>query len=68
SSNWIAFLAITCTWVDKEWVLHETLLDFVEIKGAHSGENLGHTVYATLKEMVLVRNKVLYYCSGLLSP
>ncbi|CAE6378200.1 unnamed protein product [Rhizoctonia solani] len=51
SPNKIAFLAITASWITKGWSLKETLLDFVELKGAHSGENMAHAVTNTVAEL-----------------
>ena len=51
SSNRIAFLAITASWITQDWRLEETLLDFVELQGAHTGENMGNAVSATIAEL-----------------
>ena len=40
STNNIAFLGITCHFVDVDWCLKETLVDFIHLSGSHSGENL----------------------------
>ena len=53
SSNRIAFLAITGSWVTHDWRLEETLLDFVELKGAHDGQNMASAVSAVLNELGL---------------
>ena len=51
STNQIAFLATTCSFINTNWTLWEVLLDFREIPGAHSGENMACLVYNTLEEM-----------------
>ncbi|CAG8697217.1 811_t:CDS:2, partial [Cetraspora pellucida] len=40
STNVYSFLAITGHWITKDWVLQNSLLDFMNILGPHSGENL----------------------------
>ncbi|CUA76156.1 Zinc finger BED domain-containing protein RICESLEEPER 2 [Rhizoctonia solani] len=41
-----------------EWQLKETLLDFVELKGAHDGQNMATSVAAVVSELGIA-NKVL---------
>lgn len=53
SSNRIAFLAITGSWITHDWRLEETLLDFVALKGAHDGQNMATAVSAVLSELGL---------------
>jgi hypothetical protein len=36
----IPFFGITCHWIDEQWELKETLIDFKKLSGPHSGENL----------------------------
>ena len=38
-------VAITVHWVDRDFVLHEALLSFQQIKGSHMGERLADAVY-----------------------
>ncbi|CAB5217264.1 unnamed protein product, partial [Rhizophagus irregularis] len=40
SMNGYAFLAITTHWITKDWRLQDKLLDFIDLSGPHSGENL----------------------------
>ena len=40
SPNSKAIMGVTAHWVDKEWNLQDLLLDAVEVKGRHDGENL----------------------------
>jgi hypothetical protein len=51
SPNRIAFLAITASWVTSQWSLKETLLDFVELKGAHNGQNMANAVTTAVTEL-----------------
>jgi hypothetical protein len=53
SANRIAFLAITGSWITPDWRLEETLLDFVELHGAHDGENMANAVAAAVTELGL---------------
>jgi len=40
SPNCIGFLAITAHFIDEDWVLQEVLIEFAELSGPHSGENI----------------------------
>lgn len=40
-----SYIAITVHWITQEWVLRSELLQFSEIHGSHSGENLGKEIY-----------------------
>jgi hypothetical protein len=51
SANRIAFLAITGSWITSDWRLEETLLDFVELQGAHDGENMANAVTAAITDL-----------------
>lgn len=51
SSNRIAFLAITGSWITHDWHLEETLLDFVELSGPHDGQNMANAVASVLDEL-----------------
>lgn len=51
SSNRIAFLAIIGSWIDEDWKLQETLLDFVELQGTHDGDNMATSVAKTITEL-----------------
>ena len=41
-------VAITIHWADKDFVLHEALLSFQQMKGSHIGECLADAVYRVL--------------------
>jgi len=41
-------VAITIHWADKDFVLHEALLSFDQMKGSHRGERLADAVYSVL--------------------
>jgi len=45
---------MTVTWIDDSWELHDVLLDFVEVEGTHSGENLAKHMLQSLIELDLV--------------
>jgi hypothetical protein len=40
SRNQLPFLGITAHWIDSDWNLCSTLIDFRLLSGPHSGENL----------------------------
>jgi hypothetical protein len=50
--------AITCHWIDKDFYLHEALLDFKKLYGRHTGEMLAREVFNTLQEYTLA-NKLM---------
>ncbi|CAB5387804.1 unnamed protein product [Rhizophagus irregularis] len=50
STNNIAFLGITCHFVDVDWCLKETLVDFIHLSGSHSGENLAKEFLKSIDE------------------
>ncbi|KAF9002088.1 hypothetical protein BDQ17DRAFT_1177937, partial [Cyathus striatus] len=49
SSNQIAFLAIVVHYVNNDGELEELLIDFRELVGQHSGENLADAVWKTFE-------------------
>ncbi|KAG8697187.1 hypothetical protein FRC09_008023 [Ceratobasidium sp. 395] len=51
SSNRITFLAITGSWITHDWRLEETLLDFVELHGAHDRQNMASAVASVLSKL-----------------
>lgn len=53
SNNKKPMLAINVHWLDEEFVKRSHCLEFVEIKGSHSGETLASYVFATLQEFGL---------------
>ncbi|KAI0283482.1 hypothetical protein BC826DRAFT_920618, partial [Russula brevipes] len=48
SSNMYAFMAIVAHYVNKDGQLEELLIDFRELLGEHSGENMAEAVWETL--------------------
>ncbi|KAJ6537040.1 hypothetical protein B0H19DRAFT_923481, partial [Mycena capillaripes] len=53
SSNGYAFIAMVLHWVNNSGDLEECLIDFAELVGSHSGENMADTVWATLEKFGL---------------
>jgi hypothetical protein len=51
SSNRLAFLAIVGSWITQDWKLEEILLDFVELHGAHSGQNMASAIASVVSEL-----------------
>ncbi|CAE6481843.1 unnamed protein product [Rhizoctonia solani] len=58
SANRIAFLAITASWITERWELEETLIDFRELRGAHTGRNMAEEVTSVVSELG-IEDKVL---------
>ncbi|KAJ7483631.1 hypothetical protein FB451DRAFT_1009682, partial [Mycena latifolia] len=53
SSNGYAFLAIVIHYIGNDGQLEECLIDFRELVGAHSGENMADAVWATVEKFGL---------------
>ncbi|KAJ5100906.1 hypothetical protein N7456_006958 [Penicillium angulare] len=51
SENQIAIMGIMGHWVSPEFAKREELLEFTEISGPHSGENLAEIVFKLLEEL-----------------
>ncbi|GES92090.1 zinc finger BED domain-containing protein RICESLEEPER 2-like [Rhizophagus clarus] len=49
SSNNYSFLEITAHWVTESWELKSILLDFIKLKGPHSGANIKEAFLKRLK-------------------
>lgn len=50
----LIFPAITAHWIDDEWNLRHTLLEFVEFESPHTGSNMAQLVVQTLEFYSLV--------------
>ena len=48
-------LAINGTWLGPNFEQYRACLEFIEIQGSYSGENLASTVYKTLKRLSLLQ-------------
>ena len=54
SSNQYAFLAIVAHYITNKGELEELLIDFRELSGEHTGENMAQAVWETLTEYDLI--------------
>jgi hypothetical protein len=59
------YLAITAHWLgprgeDPQVLLHQTLLAFRCIQGAHSGQRIAHIVFNILEDAGIVQNVNIY--------
>jgi hypothetical protein len=54
STNSLPVLAIVGHWLTEKFEYRQKVLEFIELQGAHSGENLAATVEACLVELDLV--------------
>jgi hypothetical protein len=52
-----AFLAITVHFIDEDWKLQNLLVDFVQIFGSHTGENI-NDAFVTGLQKLSIQNKV----------
>ena len=55
-----SFLAITAHFMDKEWKLQSILLDFVQIWGSHTGENIKN-IFVSCLENFGIQTKVSFF-------
>ncbi|KAJ6479360.1 hypothetical protein DFH09DRAFT_855817, partial [Mycena vulgaris] len=53
SSNGFAFMAIVIHYITNDGELVECLIDFRELIGTHSGENMAAAVWATVEKFGL---------------
>src|SRR5271169_6822961 len=51
SPNMNAFVSLTGHVVLDDWTLFSTLIDFREIDGSHSGENMAEVIYTMLNDL-----------------
>ena len=58
SPNDLAFMAITAHWISSEFVVQSLLLDFIQIKGEHSGTNLEKYFSESLKAYGIYEKKL----------
>lgn len=49
----LSFLGITCHWIDNDWNLQQTLVDFIKLSGSHSGENIYEAFEQSCKELAI---------------
>lgn len=50
SSNGHAFLAVVGSWITNNWTLETGLLNFIELHGAHTGDNIGQATFDSMKD------------------
>lgn len=55
----LSFLGITCHWIDEDWILQQTLVDFIKLSGSHSGDNIYEVFEQSCKELAIF-TKVIY--------
>ncbi|KAJ3339194.1 hypothetical protein HDU93_008487 [Gonapodya sp. JEL0774] len=45
-----SFAAVTGHWVGRDWTMKKVLLDFIHVKGQHSGDNLASIILEALRK------------------
>jgi len=60
SKNTLPFLGITVHWIDEEWVLCSSTLDFSLLPGSHSGINLAKKFLEILDDFN-IKTKVFFF-------
>jgi hypothetical protein len=62
---------MTVMWIDDNWELHEVLLDFIELEGSHTGENMAKYMLDSLIDMDIVETVSTWctkmYCMNVLT-
>ncbi|KAJ7167437.1 hypothetical protein C8R43DRAFT_817121, partial [Mycena crocata] len=58
--NGFAFLAIVVHYIGKKGQLEESLINFRELLGAHSGENMATAVWQTVEKFGLHGRVIIY--------
>lgn len=52
-NNKISFLGIIACWIDHDWNLHQTVIDIVQLRGAHTGIKIADTCSKVLEDFGL---------------
>ncbi|KAJ6541100.1 hypothetical protein B0H10DRAFT_1855468, partial [Mycena sp. CBHHK59/15] len=60
SGNGYAFMAIVIHYIGNDSKLEESLIDFRELLGAHSGENVADAVWMTVDRVICSDHRVCY--------
>jgi hypothetical protein len=45
-----AFCGVVISYIDEDWVLHESVVDLIPLDGDHSGKAVGRLVFKRLKK------------------
>ena len=61
STSMKAFLAITAHFISSDWKMHNITLDFVQIWGMHTGENIKESFVSCLKKYMIQKKANLFY-------
>ena len=61
SPNGKAILGITGHWLDSEWILHDVLLDVMEMRGVYSGKKHRRTCHEVIARFKRLRKTFLHH-------
>ena len=64
SKNQLPFLGICAHWIDDEWNLQSTTLDFCFLIGSHSGDNLAKRFIDILKDFNFLQKVYKLYINN----
>lgn len=64
ASNHLSFLAIKSYYIAADWELKETLLDFIPMRGSHTGVSMATEVVAVLKATNKIRQLLAVTCDN----
>lgn len=48
-------MGITAHWISHDWKLKNTVLDFCQLEGPHSGENIASKLFEVLKDFGILK-------------
>lgn len=60
SKNTLPFMGISLHWINEDWELCNSILDFCLLSGPHSGENLANKFLEVLKEFNISKKVISF--------
>lgn len=64
ASNHLSFLAIKAYYINDQWQLREVLIDFIPMRGNHTGSSMAAEVFTVLKEYKATRKFLAVTCDN----
>jgi hypothetical protein len=64
AANHLSFLAINGYYINDQWELKEVLLDFLPLRGSHTGYSMAHEVVHVLKDLSATRRLLAVTCDN----
>ena len=54
-----SFIALTAHFIDKQWKLRSLIIDFTQIYGSHTGDNIKKAFVTSFENLSIQNNKVI---------